>query len=145
MTPKISLIIGIAVTALAVGVPAAFADGRYSDSHERSGAVATTQNSSPDWFERAAAAAIRDANGVAAYHDGGERVLVVQQPTTLAGYSDAGERSGPIVSPPEVTVSADTGTGLEWPELGIGFGFGILLAVGLFVAMRMTKVRPLAH
>ena len=72
-------------------------------------------------------------------------MLVVQQPTTLAGYSDAGERSGPIVSPPEVTVSADTGSRLEWPELGIGFGFGILLAVGLFLAMRMTKVRPLAH
>ncbi len=116
-----------------------------SDSHERSGAVATTQNASPDWFERAAAAAIRDASGVAGYRDGGERVLVVQQPTTLAGYSDAGERSGPIVSPPEVTVSADTGSRLEWPELGIGFGFGILLAVGLFLAMRMTKVRPLAH
>ena len=144
MTPKISLIIGVAAAALAVGVPTAFADGRYTDSHERSGAVATTQNASPDWFERAAAAAIRDANGVAGYRDGGERTLVVQQPT-LAGYSDAGARSGPIVSPPEVSVSADTGSGLEWPELGIGFGFGILLAVGLFLAMRMTKVRPLAH
>jgi hypothetical protein len=40
-----------------------------------------------------------------------------------------------------------TGSGreLEWPQLGIGFGMGIVLAVGLLLALRATRIRPLAH
>ena len=47
MTPKFSLIIGVAVSALAFGVPTALGEGRLAGSPEIT-VVA------PDWFERAA-------------------------------------------------------------------------------------------
>ena len=43
------------------------------------------------------------------------------------------------------TVSVSSGSEIEWSQLGIGFGLGILLVAGLWLAMRMTKGRPLAH
>ena len=58
MTRTISLIIGIAVTALVVAVPTAFGEGKLAGSSDPA-AVA------PDWFERAAIAAISREQGVA--------------------------------------------------------------------------------
>jgi hypothetical protein len=49
---------------------------------------------------------------------------------------------------PTGNVAASTsgsGREIEWPQLGIGFGVGLLLALGLFLAVRMTRIRPLAH
>jgi hypothetical protein len=43
------------------------------------------------------------------------------------------------------TGSAGSSSQIEWPQLGIGFGLGILLVGGLWLAMRMTKGRVLAH
>lgn len=77
---------------------------------------------SPDWFERAAAAAIRTS-----------RVPVV----------DDRFRIDPTSVPAPVTVSS--GRELEWPQIGIGFGVGIVLVLGLYLAMKATRPRPLAH
>jgi hypothetical protein len=42
-------------------------------------------------------------------------------------------------------VSVTSGREIEWPQIGIGFGIGLLLAAGLYLAMRFTRIRPLAH
>ena len=42
-------------------------------------------------------------------------------------------------------MAVTSGSEIEWPQLGIGFGLGILLVAGLWLTMRMTKGRPLAH
>jgi hypothetical protein len=45
-----------------------------------------------------------------------------------------------------VTVSAQSsGTEIAWPQIGIGFGMGIVLALGLFLGLRLVHIRPLAH
>jgi hypothetical protein len=44
---------------------------------------------------------------------------------------------------PAATIS--TASDVEWLQIGMGFGGGILLAIGLFLAMRMTRVRQAAH
>jgi hypothetical protein len=49
-----------------------------------------------------------------------------------------------LPSAPIQTASSDSGRQIEWPQLGIGFGLGILLVSGLWLAMRV-KFRPLAH
>ena len=40
-----------------------------------------------------------------------------------------------------------TGSGreIDWPQLGVGFAIGILLALGLYLAARFTRIRPVAH
>jgi len=76
----------------------------------------------PDWFERAAATAIRD-----------NRVPVFDDRFTIDPTSGT------------TPVTAGSGREIEWPQVGIGLGIGLLLALGLFLAMRHTRIRTLAH
>ena len=95
---------------------------RSLDARERSLATKQVVQPAPDWFERAAAAAIRDY-----------RAFVVEDPFTV----------GPTAAPSVATVSS--GRGVELPQIGIGLGIGLLLALGLYLAMRFTRIRPVAH
>ncbi|MGH3078744.1 MAG: hypothetical protein ACRDPZ_11260 [Gaiellaceae bacterium] len=38
-----------------------------------------------------------------------------------------------------------SGSEVDWAQVGVVLGIGILLAAGLFVAMRFTRVGPLGH
>jgi hypothetical protein len=81
-------------------------------------------STSPDWFERAATSAIRD-----------DRVIVVDDRFDLHPQS--------VPAPVSATSS---GRELELPQIGIGFGIGLVLAFGLFLGMRYTRAgRQLAH
>ena len=77
----------------------------------------------PDWFERAASAAVRDS-----------REIVVDDRFDLHPQS--------VPSPVTATSS---GREIDLPQVGIGFGIGLLLALGLYLAMRFTRIRQLAH
>jgi hypothetical protein len=152
MTSRITLITGIAVTALAFGVPTALGEGRLAGSLEQdgvsffyaneratigSGSVPTVV-SRPDSHD-----IVRSAtNG---YIDASDRARRINTIVATA-YLDAHERSAPPKGSPALSTEATgSGSDRDWPQLGIGFGLGLLLAGGLFLAMRMTKVRPLAH
>jgi hypothetical protein len=118
MKTKLSIIIAIVVAGFAVSVPAALAEGRLAGSPEPADAVA--------YFH---------ANELAtAAQSGG---------TDLSTYRDGPERAV-LPSAPIQTASSDSGRQIEWPQLGIGFGLGILIVSGLWLAMRV-KFRPLAH
>jgi hypothetical protein len=41
--------------------------------------------------------------------------------------------------------AADDGTNIEWAQIGFGIGAGLLLALGLVLAVRVTRSRQLAH
>ena len=136
MTSKITLIIGIAVTALAVGVPTALGEGRLAGSLEDQ--PVSTGVSRPDSHDIVQPT----ANGYIDAADRAQRIDVVV-PTA---YLDAFERSAPPKgSTPISTQASGSGSERDWSQVGIGFGLGLLLAVGLLLAMRMTRVRPLAH
>ncbi|HWQ24710.1 MAG TPA: hypothetical protein VNK94_11450 [Gaiellaceae bacterium] len=133
---RISLVAGTALVALAAWGPAALAEPKVPASTEPSVAVA------PDWFERAAQNALRE--GRAGYLDAAQRARMAPiRSGAPAGHVDRYELdlpTGPVAASP-------TGDGreLEWPQLGIGFGLGILLAFGLVLAARLTRFRPLTH
>jgi hypothetical protein len=42
-------------------------------------------------------------------------------------------------------VSASSGSSVEWAQLGIGFGLGVMLVAGLVLGARLAKRRVLAH
>jgi hypothetical protein len=72
----------------------------------------------------------------------GERA--VQPTNSNAGYLYAADRGvGP--TNPLVVSAMHSGTDLEWPQLGIGLGTGIALALGQMLMLRQTTQRPLAH
>jgi hypothetical protein len=76
----------------------------------------------PDAFERVVAATIRD------------------NPTPVV---DDRFRIDPTSGQNPITVSS--GREVELPQVGIGLGIGLVLAFGLFLVMRYTRGRQLAH
>jgi hypothetical protein len=63
--------------------------------------------------------------------------------TDVSTYLDANERT-PVLSNPTVAPTS-SGDGIDWPQIGIGFGVGILLAVLLGLSLKATRPRTLAH
>jgi hypothetical protein len=119
MFARISLIVAFAVAALAVGIPAAFGEGRLAGSPQPADAIA--------------------------YFHANELVTAAQSGgTDLSTYREGPERAV-LPSAPIQTASNDSGHQIEWQQRGIGFGLGILLVAGLWLAMRVTKFRRLAH
>lgn len=154
MTRTISLIIGIATAALVVGVPTALGEGRLAGSLEPAPEVA------PDWFERAADRAIEGNGGIVVSRSDSHDVIRYDS----NGYADAAERAQRIdivvptaltdsferSAPPQGTLdstsqSVPAGSDRDWSQLGTGFGLGLILALGLMLAMRYTRGRQLAH
>jgi hypothetical protein len=102
---------------------AGIGNGKVSALEARERSFDTKQvSSSADWFERAVQASIRD-----------NPVPVVDDRFTIDPTS--GQNS--------VTVSS--GREIELPQVGIGLGIGLMLALGFYLAMRYTRGRPLAH
>jgi hypothetical protein len=77
----------------------------------------------PDWFERAANTAIRDT-----------RQIVVDDRFDLHPQDV-----------PTPVAATSSGREIDFPQVGIGLGIGLLLALGLYLTVRFTRVRPLAH
>jgi hypothetical protein len=145
MKGKLSVTAALTVLVLAVAVPPALAEpGPSSDWFERTAAATNRAGATPyvdaferpdtagngtapapDWFERAAAAAVRDAG-----------------PTP---YVDAFER--PEISSVQSTTPAlaDSDSGRAWLELGIAFAIGLALALGLVSLVWIRPTRPLAE
>jgi hypothetical protein len=121
MASRITLLMAVAAAALAI-VPTAFGEGRLAGSLEPDAVAYFRAN------ERATLAAQRLGTGA-----------VVQR-------GDDFLRERPEIVPTSgQAVSQSSGSGMEWAQLGIGFGLGILLAIGLWLAIRMTKHRQFAH
>jgi hypothetical protein len=154
MTLKTSLIIGLAVAALVVGVQAASAQSP-SDASDRakldtaapSGAFQRTPGEKQ--LLAGLARLYGDAHERAAARTGSQPSSFVS-PDTLDGargvsvLADSHERINPGTAPVSGT-AAGTGRDVEWPQVGIAFGLGIALALGLLLVIRATRIRPLAH
>jgi len=119
MHAKLSLVVALAVASLAVGIPTAIADPGLT------GAPEIGETPAPDWFERAAASAERDA--------------------APAPYVDAFERPDPTSFQTATSSPTESGTNIAWSQIGIAFGVGLVLALGLMVALRFRPNRTLAH
>jgi hypothetical protein len=94
------------------------------DARERSFATKQVVTPTPDWFERAAAAAIRDNRGVFVADDRFDL-----HPQTV----------------PQTVTATSSGRDVDVAQIGIGLGIGLLLALGLYLAMKYTRIRPVAH
>ena len=70
----------------------------------------------------------------------------VVEPVATGGFMTGDDHVTSV--PADVPVSSpvtSSGREIEWPQVGIGVGIGALLAVGLLLAVRYTRPRPLAH
>jgi hypothetical protein len=138
MTPKISFITAIVGAALVLAVPA-YGDSWGADRNQ------ATVRVSPDLADRAATARQQELTSML---DARERSFAVKSEATRIVSPDPVRDDRFRLDPASIpTLAATIGTAgdVEWLQIGIGFGGGILLAIGLFLAMRMTRVRQTAH
>jgi hypothetical protein len=147
MTRMFSLVTLALGAALLLAVPAW--SQTPHDAFERAVAAESAATSSPsryaDAFERAAAAGQGDVQTAGFPADAFERTALTSSDSiespTLADHNsrmDAADLSAPA------SIST-TDREVEWPQIGIGFGLGVLLALGLVLGMRVARIRPLAH
>jgi hypothetical protein len=146
MTRTISLIIGIAVVAL-VAVPTAFGEGRLAGSNEQTGVQYFYANERATLAQQPVVLDRRtdafDRNPVVAQSAYVTSEHSVSARPDVSTYLDANER-GTVPSSPSVTPSS-TDDGIEWPQIGIGFGIGMVLAIVLGLSLKATRPRTLAH
>lgn len=122
MTRTITFVIGIAVAVLAVTVPTALGEGKLAGS--------VNQDAVAYFHANELATLVGSNQDAAALFHANELATLVQQPV------DAAARSAQPTS---------SGTEIDWPQIGIGFGIGILSVLGLILAVRLTRSRTLAH
>ena len=136
MTPKISFI-AVVTVALVFAVPA-FGDSWGADQRQ------ATVSVSPDLADRIAAARQQDLSSML---EARERSFAAKHAATTVVAADPVRddrfQLDPSSGAPSAAISA--ARDIEWLQIGIGFGFGVLLAVGLVLAMRMTRFRQPAH
>lgn len=128
MSPKISLITATVGAALVVGVPSAWGTNHVGDPRDEAA------RNSPVIVEL-----LTSKNG--AVDSSLIKALSRPVPIREAPIIIEGAPSGPVAT------SSNTGSGIEldWSQLGIGFGVGFVLALGLVLGLRYARVRPLAH
>ena len=54
-------------------------------------------------------------------------------------------RKADAASIPTLATVSGSAHEIEWPQIALGFGGGVLLAMSLFLAMRTTRPRLPAH
>ena len=138
MTPKISFITAVVGAALVLAVPA-FADSWGADQNR------VTVHVSPDLVDRVVAARQHELSSML---DARERSFAAKSDATRVVGTDPVRDDRFRLDPSSIpTPAAAIGSSreIEWLQIGMGFGGGVLLAVGLFLAIRMTRVRQPAH
>jgi hypothetical protein len=138
MTRRILTITTVVGAAFVLVVPAAWGNGQpYRDAGDATSAKLTLQ-SSPIVFRDAGdatSARLTLQSSPIVFRDAGD---ATSAKLTLQGNPQAVSAAVPVSAP-------DSGTQIEWLQIGVGFGVGILLALGLGLAVRVTRIRQLAH
>jgi len=174
MTPKISLITATVGAAFLFAVPAAWGDSWFNDQQASvrvspdlvDRAVAAKQNRLANMLDaRERALGANPGNQTVSPLDARERSFGAKLEVQLSGgsYPDVIDRTVAAQGTPRAPVGdsdrfridhsnvpvqvspTSSGRELEWPQIGIGFGIGIILMLGLYMTLKSTRQRPLAH
>jgi hypothetical protein len=171
MTPKFFILTALAGAALVLAVPAQADDwgrdrqqtvvhvspdlvdravaaelhrrGAMLDARERAlGGDRSTALGAVEQRERAFGTKLQVQLAGGSSTDAFERA-VASRPRTPDPIRDDRFRLDP--SPGSEPVTVTDGREIEWPQVGIGFAIGMVLAIGLVLMLRATRQRPLAH
>ena len=134
MTPKTFITVVLAGAVLTFGAQAAMAgtatDRMAEDGFDRAVATSVALAMAEDGFDRPVAA----------------KLALQSSPQSMFRRAfdpdlfrvDAVSAAAPVSAP-------DSSPQIAWLQIGIGFAVGILLALGLWLAVRLTRTRSLAH
>jgi hypothetical protein len=107
---------------------------------------AQVEQTSPLDAREAAFGAKRDAQlATVPGPDAFERAVITTQRSRPVIVVDDRFRLDPNTGVEPGPVQVTNGRDIEWPQVGIGLGIGLLLMIGLYLALKATRQRPLAH
>jgi len=138
MTPRIACISAAIGAALVLAVPA-LGDSWGADRSQ------PTVRVSPDHVDRVAAARQQE---LFATLDARERAFATSRTDSTSANPEPvhDDHFGlDAASVPTPVAAIAPGRGIDWSQLGIGFAVGVVLMIGLMVAMRMPRARQPAH
>jgi hypothetical protein len=146
MTRRISLISAVAVAAVLAFTVPAFGDSGgvhvSPDGADRAAALRQAEQTRIHFArEERAFAAKADASTAVALEPVRDDYFRTVTPNPVR--DDYFRLDTPSIAAP--TSTASSGREIEWPQIGIGFVGGVLLAVALLLAVRMPRVRQPAH
>ena len=145
MTPKIALIIGIAATALAFGVPTGLAERQLVGLAEPDGVAYVYANERATLAQQSDSRARHsDSSATAAFYANERATLQATAPDWFERFvavaaQESARASGPGFATTLASTSSESGSDIAWGQMGLAFAIGILLALGLGMAMRLTN------
>ncbi len=77
--------------------------------------------------------------------DAFERAVIANERSKPVIVVDDRFRLNPNTGFDPTPVTATNSRDIEWPQVGIGLGIGVLLMIGLYLTLKATRQRPLAH
>jgi hypothetical protein len=138
MTPRISSIVAVVGVALMLAAPA-FGDSWAADR------LRTAVRVSPDLADRVDAARQQELTRML---DARERSFATKSVSTSTVTPDPVRDDRFRLDAPRIptpTPAIGSARDVEWLQIGIGFGGGVLLVAGLALALRTTRARQPAH
>jgi hypothetical protein len=138
MTPRISFVTAVVGAALVLAGPA-FGDSWGADRDQAPVRI------SPDLVDRVAAAKQQELSSML---DARERSFAAKSEATIVVSPDPVRDDRFRLDPasiPRAAATISSAHGTEWVQIGMGFGGGVLLVIGLLLAARMTRPRLPAH
>ena len=139
MTLKTSFTVGLAVAALVVGVQTASA-APTSDASERTTLVQPDVGQNfvyPGGYPQSGHGYLGNTPASASAVGSGSEI---EYP---GGYPQSGH--GYLGNPPASASVVGSGSEFDWPQLGLGFGVGMAVLLGLILTVRIGRSHPVAH
>ena len=141
MTLKTSFIVGLAVAALVVGVQTASA-ASTSDASDRTNLV------QPDFGQHFLYPGGYPQSGHGYLGNPPASASPVQPDfgqsfSYPGGYPQSGH--GYLGNPPASASQVGSESQIGWPQLGLGFGIGMAVLLGLILTVRIGRSHPVAH
>lgn len=152
MTPRVLTTTVFVTAAFALVIPAAWGSEPVRDNGDATQAKLEAQPSPlvivRDHGDATAAQLVFQSAPVVARETAMKAALRAPSPGIVRDHGDATAAKLALQSAQETLPAAPTSTtgrDLEWSQLGIGFGLGMFLVVGVILAFRFTRSRTLAH
>ncbi len=140
MTQRILTTTALVGAALVLSVPAAWGSEPYRDHGDATEAKLAVQP--------APLAIVRD-HGDATEAKLAAKLALQSSPVIVRDHGDATDAKLALQSSPEIFPAEKTsraaGRDIDWSQLGIGVGVGMLFVLGVILAVRLTRSRTLAH
>jgi hypothetical protein len=142
MRTRLSITVVAVAIGLAIGAPSAFAEGRLAGSPGNDPVAFFHTNE----LQTAVESPLPFPDSVA-YFRSNELASAAASTMVRSDYRDAHERGQAVQAAPDISATNPSGTDavVDWGQISIGIGIGLVLSVGLLLTVRLRPSKSIAQ